>query len=92
MKVYVVVLETENCVSVCNVYRDHIAAKEYVRKAYKTTYQDYKDRGYNLREFFEVDVPDEYGATIYISPSDFFIWRIEGCDVINSGGDSCADD
>lgn len=82
MKVYVVVLETEQCVSIPNVYSDRTAAKEYVRKAYETEYWNYKDRGCNLREFFEIDPPDEHGATIYISPSDFFIWRIEACDVV----------
>lgn len=78
MKVYVVVLETEECTQVLGVYKRKQTAANLVKKDFDKTVEicEYT----NLVEGETMDPPSNNGATIYLDPNDYWIWSICECD------------
>lgn len=80
MKVYVVVLETEENTQVLDAFKDKKAAVDYVRQEYDKTVSVCQLTG--LIEGETTDLPDECGATIYYDPNDFWVWSIDECELV----------
>ena len=80
MKVYVVVLETEENTQVLGAFKNKKAAADFVRQEYDKTVSIYQLTG--LVEGETTDLPDECGATIYYDPNDFWIWSIDECELV----------
>lgn len=80
MKVYTVILETEENTQVLKVFKDGKAAADFVKQEYNKTVSVCQLT--DLVEGETTDLPDECGATIYYDPNDFWVWSIDECELV----------
>lgn len=80
MKVYVVVLETDENTHILAAYRDKKTAADFVKQEYNKTVSVCQLTG--LVEGETTDLPWEWGATIYYDPYDYWIWSINEVELV----------
>ena len=76
MKVYCVITETDQCIDLSGVYWNLESAVEHVKRRFYSVFQECVDDGCEMIEGDNFNAPDKYGATIYLEPDDYWIWRV----------------
>ena len=77
MKVFCVITETDQGVDLSGVYGNLDSAVEHVKRRFHSVFQEYIDDGCEMIEGDNFNAPDKYGATIYLAPDDYWIWRVD---------------
>lgn len=76
MKVYCVITETDQGIDLSGVYWNLESAVEHVKRRFYSVFQECVDDGCEMIEGDNFNAPDKYGATIYLEPDDYWIWRV----------------
>lgn len=77
MKVFCVITETDQGIDLSGVYGNLDSAVEHVKRRFHLVFQEYIDGGCEMIEGDNFNAPDKYGATIYLGPDDYWIWRVD---------------
>ena len=77
MKVFCVITETDQGIDLSGVYGNLDSAVEHVKCRFHSVFQECVDDGYEMIEGDNFNAPDKYGATIYLAPDDYLIWRVD---------------
>lgn len=77
MKVYCVITETDQGIDLSGVYGNLESAVEHVKRRFHSVFQECIDDGCEMVEGDNFNAPDKYGATIYLEPDDYWIWRVD---------------
>lgn len=77
MKVFCVITETDQGIDLSGVYGNLDSAVEHVKRRFHSVFQECVDDGYEMIEGDNFNAPAEYGATIYLEPDDYWIWRVD---------------
>lgn len=81
MKVYCVITETDQGIDLSGVYGNLESAVMHVKRRFHSVFQECINDGCEMVEGDNFNAPDEYGATIYLEPDDYWIWRIDSGEV-----------
>ena len=77
VKVYCVIIETDQGIDLSGVYGNSESAVEHVKRRFHSVFQECIDDGCEMVEGDNFNAPDKYGATIYLAPDDYWIWRVD---------------